>query len=132
MTEQYAMSIENMQDALMENNAKMKNWVLSQLNNFSTVNIKWIKNGELPTENISTTTIYMVKDSTSTKKNNIYDEYIYNEETGWELLGKANLNDINLNNYYDKEEIDIKINEILNHNSYTDEEVTKAIKQILS
>lgn len=41
---------------------------------------------DLPTEDISTTTIYLVKTSTS-ETGNLYTEYIYLEETGWESLG---------------------------------------------
>lgn len=66
---------------------------------------------ELPTENISDTTVYLVT-GTGTGENNLYEEYIYvkdedESEGGWELLGTQTSN-IDLDNYYTKEEIDNK------------------------
>lgn len=43
----------------------------------------------LPTENISNTTVYLVRNASGTGTN-IYDEYIYVNNT-WELLGTANV-----------------------------------------
>lgn len=43
----------------------------------------------LPTENISNTTVYLVRNASGTGTN-IYDEYIYVNST-WELLGTANV-----------------------------------------
>lgn len=60
---------------------------------------------ELPTENISDTTVYLVT-GTETGKNNLYEEYIY-VDNDWELLGTQTSN-IDLDNYYTKEEIDGK------------------------
>ena len=54
----------------------------------------------LPTEDISETTVYLVKDMNG--DNNLYSEYIYvNGE--WEILGKYK---VDLTNYYTKEEVD--------------------------
>ena len=54
----------------------------------------------LPAEDISETTVYLVKDMNG--DNNLYSEYIYvNGE--WEILGKYK---VDLTNYYTKEEVD--------------------------
>lgn len=57
----------------------------------------------LPTENIQTTTIYMVP-TKSPSSQNIYDEYINIDGTinGWELIGTT---EINLEDYVKKENI---------------------------
>lgn len=81
---------------------KLKEWI----ENNNIISIEWPE--ELPTENISTKTIYMIKDTESTVENNIYIEYVYNENTGWEIIGKINTS-INLSNYTDQE-----ITEIIN------------------
>ena len=48
----------------------------------------------LPTQDISTSTIYLVPKSTA-QTNNVYDEYIYSNNA-WELIGNT---DVNLTNY---------------------------------
>ena len=55
----------------------------------------------LPTENISTTTVYL-KTGAKSDPDNIYDEYIY-VNSKWELLGTQK---IDLTNFYTKEEAD--------------------------
>lgn len=55
---------------------------------------------ELPTTNISETTIYLLK--TGDEEDNMYSEYIY-VNNDWELLGTQKLD---LSNYYTKQEID--------------------------
>lgn len=56
---------------------------------------------ELPTENIDTHTIYLVKETVG-EADDYYNEYIYvNGE--WELLGSTR---IDLSNYYTKEQVD--------------------------
>lgn len=55
----------------------------------------------LPTENISTTTVYL-KTGSKSDPDNIYDEYIY-VKSKWELLGTQK---IDLTNFYTKEEAD--------------------------
>ncbi len=59
---------------------------------------------ELPTEDIDLNTIYMVLRPES-EPNNIYDEYMYIDDE-WEKLGST---EINLNDYYTKDEVDNKI-----------------------
>lgn len=51
----------------------------------------------LPTQDISTHTIYLLPKSTS-KTNNVYDEYIY-VNNAWELIGDTT---VDLSNYYTK------------------------------
>lgn len=55
---------------------------------------------ELPTEDISPTTVYLVRNENS--NGNIYTEYIY-VNNQWEELGSQN---INLDDYYTKDEVD--------------------------
>ena len=58
---------------------------------------------ELPEDNISTSTIYLVTSGDET--NNLYDEYIYitnGEESSWEKLGTQKLD---LTNYYTEDEV---------------------------
>lgn len=57
----------------------------------------------LPTENISETTLYLLK--SGTEKDNIYTEYIYSNKK-WEILGTQKLD---LSNYYNKGEVDKKL-----------------------
>ena len=56
--------------------------------------VEVITNGELPTEGISSSTIYLVK-NTVTSSSNLYTEYIYVEkaqgEWAWEKLGEQSL-----------------------------------------
>ena len=55
----------------------------------------------LPTQDISTTTIYMIR-NTATSGDNIYDEYMYINNL-WELIGTSATD---FSNYYTKTEID--------------------------
>lgn len=59
---------------------------------------------ELPISDISYSTIYLVKDSE--ESGNLYTEYIYLSGK-WEKLGTQSF-DVDLNNYYTKQEIDEK------------------------
>lgn len=69
---------------------------------------------ELPTENISSTTIYLVPSNSSA--NDIYKEYIY-VNNNWELLG---IQKIDLTDYYNKTEINTLLSSKVNiYNLYT-------------
>lgn len=57
----------------------------------------------LPTENISTTTIYLI--NANQGQGNVYKEYIY-IENAWELIGTT---ETDLSNYYSKAETDTKL-----------------------
>ena len=68
----------------------------------------------LPTENISTSTIYLIKDETaSTDSDNIYNEYIYINGV-WENIGSTKTT-VDLSNYYTKEETENKIVELISN-----------------
>ena len=116
---------QNLKTALMQNNTKMKEWVNTQIGDIKVFSLEWLE--ELPTENISTTTIYLVKDDTSTKENNIYLEYVYKQDTGWEILGTVDAGTVDLANYYDKTAIDEMFAA-----SYSDEEITAIIDEVWS
>lgn len=104
MADQKTLSIENLVEAISENNTKMKIWVTTQINNVKVISILWVD--ELPTTNISTSTIYLVKNEKNSKDtNNIYDEYIYKDDIGWEILGQVDAGSVDLSNYYTKTEI---------------------------
>lgn len=126
-----ALSLANLQTAMAQNNTKIKEWVGNQINNVKVVTITWVET--LPIENISTSTIYMVK-SEKTEGNNIYDEYAYNSTTStWELLGQVDTGSIDLSNYYNKTETYTKTEvDNLFANNYSDEEITQMITTIWS
>lgn len=68
-----------------------------------TGSVKFIVVSELPTENIDSTAIYMVP-CEQTDSDNTYEEYIY-VNNNWELLGTISA-DVDMTDYYTKEEID--------------------------
>ena len=70
---------------------------------------------ELPTENISSTTIYLVPSNSSA--NDIYKEYIY-VNNNWELLG---IQKIDLTDYYNKTEINTLLSSKVNTNDLATE-----------
>ena len=70
---------------------------------------------QLPTENISTSTVYMVP-SEKSEEQNVKDEYLYTAQ-GWEMIGTTK---VDLSNYYNKQEVDGLIE---NANKYTDNKV---------
>jgi len=110
------LTLANLKKAMEQNNSTLKEWINTQLANMSTFNIVWVE--ELPTEDISTSTIYMLKNTESTDENNIYDEYAYNETTGWEIIGSLNTGAIDLSEYYNKTE------------TYSKEEIDKLLSDI--
>ena len=60
---------------------------------------------ELPTTDISTTTIYLLARSSSSSQPDIYDEYLY-VNNQWEIIGSTSTD---LSNYYTKSEVDTKL-----------------------
>lgn len=56
-----------------------------------------------------TDTIYLVKKNNPGEQN-LYDEYVYTETTGWEHIGDTS---VDLTDYYTKEETDEKLNNIV-------------------
>jgi hypothetical protein len=81
----------------------------------------------LPTEDISTTVVYLLK-PTAEDADNLYDEYIYVNGT-WELLGSARLD---LDNYAKIENIPTKVSQLENDSNYTSEEQVEALFQRLA
>ena len=81
---------------------------------------------ELPIENISLSTIYLIL-SEKSEEINIYDEYIY-VNNNWELIGTTK---IDLTNYYTKDEVDETIQnakiEVDLSNYYTKEELNEEL-----
>lgn len=59
----------------------------------------------LPTENISTTTIYLLARSSTSSQPDVYDEYLY-VNSQWEIIGSTSTD---LSNYYTKSEVDTKL-----------------------
>ena len=85
-----------------EEKQELINEILSQVNQFSVEVVS-----ELPIEEIRDTTIYFVPKENG-KQRDVYDEYIYiNNE--WEHIGTT---EIDLSNYYNKEEVDCKVQEM--------------------
>lgn len=60
---------------------------------------------ELPTTDISTTTIYLLARPSSSSQPDIYDEYLY-VNSQWEIIGSTSTD---LSNYYTKSEVDTKL-----------------------
>lgn len=73
--------------------------VNSLIGAISTIDIQVVE--ELPTTDISTTTIYLVPIETS-EENNVYEEYIY-VNNSWELIGTTQ---VDLSDYYTKTQVD--------------------------
>ena len=131
MADQKALSIENLIEAISENNTKMKTWVTTQINNVKVISILWVD--ELPTTNISTSTIYLVKNEKNSKNtNNIYDEYIYKDDIGWEILGQVDAGSIDLSNYYTKTQIDTILEQYIKQEDLTEEELNNLITDTIN
>ena len=122
------LSMQNLKTAFAQNNAKMKEWVAAQVSAQKTFDIQWVD--ALPTTDISTSTIYMLKDISSTKENNIYIEYVYKEDGGWEIIGSIDAGSVNLENYYNKEETEALIEALME--AYTDEEIIAMVDEVWS
>ena len=73
----------------------------SLLKNISSIQLKYVTS--LPTSNISEHTIYILKASDSSSKDTLN---LYNATDGWTSIGDFN---ISLDNYYDKTQIDTKM-----------------------
>lgn len=96
------LTLANLEKVIEKSSTSLKEWVETKIPNTSAFSITWVDT--LPTENISTSTIYMLKNAESTEENNIYDEYVYNETSGWETIGSLKADSIDLSNYYNKTE----------------------------
>lgn len=85
-------SVDDLVNYYKKNETYTQSEVNALISAISTINILVVQ--ELPTQDISTTTIYLVPKSTS-ETNNIYDEYIY-VSNNWEKIGDTQ---IDLSNY---------------------------------
>jgi len=97
--------INNAVNDLVNYYTKSDTYTKTEVNNLiaaiSTVSLEVVNS--LPTQDISTTTIYLVPKTTA-ETNNVYDEYVYISNT-WELIGST---EVDLTNYYTKTEINNK------------------------
>lgn len=82
-----------------------KTYVTEQLANITSFSVEVV--AQLPTENISTSTIYLVP-SEKAEDNNTRDEYIYAGDS-WEMIGTTK---VDLSNYYTKPEVDEKVDNL--------------------
>lgn len=80
---------------------------------------------QLPTSNISETTIYLVPND-GTNDGNVYTEYIYSNNN-WEVLGTQA---IDMENYYTKSEVDNLLANIQLSDYYTKEEIDQMLQNI--
>lgn len=87
---------------------KTETYSKSEIDNLVTAKVNIAVVNTLPTENISTTTIYLVPKSGGGASGNAKDEYINTTGTslGWELIGST---EVDLSNYYTKSETDAAI-----------------------
>lgn len=119
--------ITNTVDNLVNYYKKSETYTQTEVNNLisaiSTMNILVVQT--LPTQDISTTTIYLLPRQTG-ETNNVYDEYIY-VSNNWEKIGST---DIDLSNYYTKAEVDTLLANIDLSNYYTKTQVDALIPDI--
>ena len=98
-----------------------KSDINSLLNMSGSFNIQIVTT--LPTENISSTTIYLVA-AEAAVTGNYYNEYLYINNS-WELIGTTK---IDLTNYYTKAEVDARIPSLTNY--YTKSEVDTKFTEV--
>ena len=108
--------ITNTVNDLINYYTKSQTYTKEEINNLVSVIPKFDIDvvSELPTENISSTTIYLFPSNSSA--NDMYKEYIY-VNNNWELLG---IQKIDLTDYYNKTEINTLLSSKVNiYNLYT-------------
>lgn len=131
MVDQKTLSIENLTEAIAQNNVKIKEWVNTQIGNVKVISILWVD--ELPTTDISTSAIYLVKNEENSKDtNNIYDEYVYKDGVGWEILGQVDAGSIDLSNYYTRTQIDAILEQYIKQENLTEEELNNLITDTIN
>lgn len=92
-------TVNNLTNYYLKSELYTKSEVDNLISAISTMSLEVVQT--LPTEDISTTTIYLLpKQSAGTQ--NVYDEYIYLNNS-WELIGNT---EIDLSSYYTKTEVD--------------------------
>lgn len=92
-------TVNNLTNYYTSSNTYTKTEVNDLISTVGSLNIEVVQT--LPTQDISTSTIYLVPNS-SQGTNNYYDEYIYVSNT-WELIGSTQ---VDLSNYYTKTQVD--------------------------
>ena len=92
-------SVNNLVNYYTKEQSYSKDEVNNLINNIS--NFSALIVNSLPTENISTTTIYLIS-KTDSENNDYYDEYIY-INNAWEMIGNTK---VDLSNHYTKTETD--------------------------
>lgn len=99
-------TVNNLTNYYTKTQTYTKDEVNSLISSASTLDIQVVS--QLPTSNISTSTIYLLSKSSSGSQN-YYDEYINTTGTtqGWEKIGDT---EVDLSNYYTKSETDSAIN----------------------
>ena len=89
-----------------DNDLVTRQHVLSLLSEISTLNLQIVD--QLPTSDISTTTIYLKK--VGTYGTNVYEEWIYTSVKGWEIIGTT---EIDLSQYATITYVDEKIERLI-------------------
>ena len=118
--------LQEVRDAIPDiSNLADKDYVDSMVSTIPQFSIEVVET--LPTEDISSTVVYLLK-PTAEDTDNLYDEYIYVNDT-WELLGSARLD---LDNYAKIENIPTKVSQLENDSNYTSEEQVEALFQRLA
>lgn len=109
--------ITNTVNDLINYYTKSQTYTKEEINNLVSVIPKFDIDvvSELPTENISSTTIYLLPSNSSA--NDMYKEYIY-VNNNWELLG---IQKIDLTDYYNKTEINTLLSSKVNTNDLATE-----------
>lgn len=92
-------TVNNLVNYYLKSETYTQEEVNSLIGAISTIDIRVVE--ELPTTDISTTTIYLVPIETS-EENNVYEEYIY-VNNSWELIGTTQ---VDLSDYYTKTQVD--------------------------
>lgn len=104
-------TVNNLTNYYTKDETFTKTEVNSLISGISTMNVSVVS--QLPTSNISATTIYLVSKET-TETQNIYDEYLY-VNNKWEKIGDTK---IDLTNYASKSELPTKTSELTNDSNF--------------
>lgn len=100
----------NVSDLINDKKYATEDYVNDILSNFSSLDLKTVDS--LPTSNISTTSIYLLK--VNGDVNNIYEEYIY-VNNKWELIGNTK---VDLSDYAKISDVPTKVSELENDKGY--------------
>lgn len=104
-------SVNNLLNYYLKTETYTKQEVLNLINSISTLKMQVVTS--LPTENISTNTIYLLL-KTNVESSNTYNEYVYINNT-WELIGDTQLS---LDGYAKLIDIPTKTSELINDNNF--------------